>query len=105
MAEPPRSFLPAGASPRGAPRHKVFLPAEMTTAEGVMRVHLLNLSPIGALLHGNAPPRAGAAVRLQCGNERWAARVVWVHDKRFGIAHAAPLASALLQRLVDPGGS
>ncbi len=103
MAVSPRPSLPTGASPRGAPRHKVFLPAEMTTAEGTVRVHLLNLSPTGALLHGDAPPRAGATVQLQCGDERWTARVVWAHDKRFGIAHAAPLAPALLERMIGPG--
>ena len=86
--------------PRGAPRHKVFLPAQMDTPDGSSRVHLLNLSPAGALVHGEVLPRRGATVELSCGAQRWAARVVWAQNRRFGIVHAAPLAPALLDALL-----
>ena len=94
-----RAAQPLAAEPR-VPRHKVFLPAEMSDENGPARVHLLNISLTGALVHGDAAPRAGAVVQLRCADANWLARVVWSQDKRFGVVHVAPLAPAVVDALV-----
>ena len=82
------------------PRHKVFLPAEMTGVAGTTRVHLLNLSLTGALAHGAPVPAPGAIVQLRCGDAHWLARIVWAQDKRFGVVHVVPLGAATVSALV-----
>ena len=82
------------------PRHKVFLPAEMVGPTGAVRVHLLNLSTTGALAYGEPVPGPGAVVQMRCGDKAWLARIVWAQDKRFGIVHVVPLATAAVAALV-----
>lgn len=100
---PSRAVPPS--RPRAAPRHKVFLPAEMAAAGATCRVHLLNLSPTGALIHADAAPEAGTVVQLTCAQASWAVRVVWAHDKRFGVVHVPPLAPAAVAALVGKGAA
>ena len=90
---------PSPTETRG-PRHKVFLPAEMRDAQGPARVHLLNLSATGALLHGDSAPAPGAVVQLTCAETNWLARVVWVQQKRFGVVHVAPFGPKAIAALV-----
>jgi hypothetical protein len=90
---------PAVTEIREQPRHKVFLPAEMSGAHGRTRVHLLNLSPAGALLHGDSP-KAGATVQLVCAKQSWTARVIWTQQQRFGVVHVAPLGPGVMRTLV-----
>ncbi len=85
--------------PRAA-RHKVFLPAELTGADGAVRVHLLNLSSTGALIHAEVPPIPGMTVRMRCGGATWSARVMWTQGKRFGIMNQTPLTPAQTAALV-----
>lgn len=87
------------ADQRG-PRHKVFLPAELRDVHGATRVHLLNLSTTGALLHGEATPNPGTMIQLTCGDTTWLARVVWVQQKRFGVVHIAPFGPKAIAALV-----
>ena len=94
-----RAALSLTIDPRGQSRHKVFLPAEMMGAAGSSRVHLLNLSSVGALIHGDAVPRPGEVVRFRCATETWMARVVWAQHKRFGVVHIAPLGLETLAAL------
>lgn len=82
------------------PRHKVFLPAEMTVAGTTSRVHLLNLSQTGALIHAEAPPPVGTTIRLLCGQTGWVARVVWSADKRLGVVHTPRLAPGTVAALI-----
>ena len=91
---------PSPAEPRIATRHKVFLPAEMAGTDGHARVHLLNLSPSGALVHGEAPPPPGALVQFHCAAMRWSVRVVWAQGKRFGVTHQGGLAPAQMEQLL-----
>ena len=72
----------------------------MAGAAGSSRVHLLNLSPAGALVHGEVAPRPGEVVQLRCAAATWLARVVWAQHKRFGVVHLAPMASAAVDQLV-----
>lgn len=85
-------------------RHKVFLPAELTQAAGTTRVHLLNLSATGALVHGEPAPTKGTVVQLSCDDTNWLARVVWAQQKRFGIVHVAPMAPGVVNTLVTGRG-
>ncbi len=89
---------------RGAPRQKVFLPAEMRGGEGTSRVHLLNLSAAGTLVHGPAEPVIGAIVQLRYEAAIWFGQVVWTAQKRFGVAHLAPLSADAIDTLVTGCG-
>lgn len=75
----------------------------MTVAGATSRVHLLNLSQTGALIHAEAPPPVGTTIQLRCGKTGWLARVVWSADKRLGVVHAPPLAPATIAALVGGG--
>ncbi len=91
------------AADRVQPRFKLFQPATMVIANELVRVHLLDLSTSGALIHAPVPPAMAAIVRLECAGRMRMARVVWVAGNRFGIAFALPLqedqvAGALVQR-------
>lgn len=97
-----RPALSISTEPRGGHRHKVFLPAEMTEGDSASRVHLLNLSMTGALLHADTTPSGGSVVQLAVGDTRWPARVVWVQDKRFGVVHVTPLTRMAVEALVAP---
>jgi hypothetical protein len=85
---------------RAAPRFKLFQPTAMTTAAGTARVHLLNLSTGGALVHATEAPTPGSLLRLQCGEEQRVARVAWANGRRFGAAFSLPLTDAQVEALV-----
>lgn len=88
------------AEPRGGTRYKVFLPAQMSGAQGASRVHLLNISATGALVHGEPLPKVGQIVQISCEASNWLARVVWAQHKRFGVVHVAPMSDAAVKGLV-----
>lgn len=73
------------AKKEAAPRFKVFLPAEMRTGSSVHRVHLLDLSVSGALVHAATPPEVGSIVDIICSQQPRKARVIWVRARRFGV--------------------
>ena len=85
---------------RAAPRFKLFQPAEITTSGRTSRVHLLNLSAGGALIHAAVPPSRGTPVHVRCGGHSRAARVAWVHERRFGVAFANPLATDQVAQVI-----
>lgn len=89
---------------RAAPRQKVFLPAEMTGSGGASRVHLLNMSAVGTLVHSNAAPVMGAIVQLRCEAATWFGQVVWTTHKRFGVMHLTPLSGDAVDTLVTGCG-
>ena len=95
---------PLPADLRTAPRQKVFLPAEMMGGEGASRVHLLNLSAAGTLVHGQAAPLMGAIVQLRCEAATWFGQVVWTTPKRFGVMHLTPLSGDAVETLVTGCG-
>lgn len=88
------------AEARAAARRKVFLPAELILDGMVSRVHLLNLSCIGALLHAGDPPQTGALVTIRRAEVCWSARVVWRSGTRFGVAHAQAFSQDAVEALI-----
>ena len=72
----------------------------MQSGQDIVRVHLLNLSRTGALLHGEASPAPGAVVQLSCAPATWLARVVWAQHKRLGVVHVTPMSAEAVEALV-----
>lgn len=89
-----------GSERRGKPRIKIFQPAEMKTASEVTRVHLLNLSATGALVHLRPPPPVGAFVQIDCGTDPRPARVAWCKDSHFGVVFVTPLADEQVSEII-----
>ena len=85
---------------RIARRYKVFEATRMTSAAGESRVHLINLSLTGALVHAAQPPEPGAAITIELLESAVAGRVVWVVGERFGVAFASPLEDNALARVL-----
>lgn len=73
------------ASLRAKPRLKIFHPTEMRLRTDRVRVHLLDLSATGALVHCAAPPPLGTMVEIECGGTQRKARVVRSEGPKFGI--------------------
>ena len=90
-----------GAQLRTAPRIKIFQPAEMERGGAPVRVHLLNISTGGALVHAPAVPVVGEEVRLTCGVPLGVARVQWTSATRFGVRFADPIGAARLAAIVE----
>lgn len=90
---------------RARPRHKLFQPAELETAAGQQRVHLLDLSQTGALVNAAQPPADGSFVTLVCGTLRRSARVSWVKGTRFGVTFVLPLTAAQVAEMLALGVS
>ena len=71
---------------RRSKRLKVFLLAEVVIDDRAMRVHVLDISSFGALLHtGNVQdPSKSVALRLK--EDLCVARIVWAGSGRIGLA-------------------
>lgn len=65
-----------------------------------LRVHLLNVSTTGALVHAALPPVRGTAVCIQIGSRAVDARIMWVEGNRFGVAFDRALDATLLESLL-----
>ncbi|WP_445193105.1 PilZ domain-containing protein [Sphingomonas sp. Tas61C01] len=83
----------ATPSRRSEPRLKVFQPATLHTGGDPARVHVLDVSPRGALVHGLAQVAPGNLMALVCCGWTRAANVAWKTDKRFGVRFVEPLSS------------
>ena len=90
---------------RGTPRSKVFQPAQMTVGAVTRRVHLLDLSRSGALVHAADPPAVGTVVRLTVDTTLGLARVMWRRGDRFGVAFPTPLDQQFVNKVIDPHGT
>lgn len=92
---------PARTPGARAPRLKVFQPARMVAGATERRVHLLDLSESGALVHSAEPaPAPGAVVTLHLGVKHAPARVVWADGRRFGVRFAVALTRADLDAVL-----
>jgi hypothetical protein len=95
------SSAPASVQ-RGAARAKIFQPGVMHTISGTQRIHLLDVSPSGALVYtAEEAPTVGAVVRLSAVVALGPARVKWVSGKRFGVSFPTPLSAECLDQMLD----
>lgn len=85
---------------RARPRRKLFQPAELDSAGGTQRIHLLDLSETGAQINAGTPPIAGSFVSLHCGGVRRSARVAWVRGTRCGVTFVMPLTAAQVEAML-----
>ncbi len=76
---------------RQFPRIKIFEPAELLVGDTRRRVHVLNISSGGALLHCDMVPRQAETVQLALRGASWSARVAWTTKSRFGVQFVVPL--------------
>lgn len=86
--------------PRGRHRLKLFQPATMRMGGEGSRVHVLNISLTGALVHRDAPPSPGAALDIAIGGLERRAHVAWASGARFGIQFQTALSEDELARVV-----
>ncbi|SOB78701.1 PilZ domain-containing protein [Sphingomonas guangdongensis] len=85
---------------RRSPRLKLFLPGEMIVRGASSRVHLLNLSTGGALVHAPTPVSPGSSVIIHFAREARAARVAWVDGQRAGLCFTTPLSDEGVRQVV-----
>lgn len=97
------SDLSDDAHRRAMPRFKLFEPTEMIIAGQTSRVHILNISIGGALVHSAHPISREALVQLQCGAQIRSARVAWASGQRVGVAFNTPLQETDLKDLMAKG--
>ncbi|SEN23300.1 PilZ domain-containing protein [Sphingomonas gellani] len=91
---------PNGRALRAARRRKLFQPAELRHGDMTQRVHLLDLSTSGGLVHITAPPPAGAIVTISCGPLSRSARVAWSAERRIGVAFVRALSDRELEAVI-----
>jgi len=87
------------ADRRDAPRIATRRPARIDGEWFSCTGDLLNISASGAMVATAHPPRKGRNVALVCEDVDAAARIVWVGDRRFGLAFDAQLSTDQLSRL------
>ena len=88
-----------GGRDRIAKRHKIFEPTTMTAGGSQARVHLINVSETGALVHMAEPPPRGSEVIIDVGGALSSARLVWRSGRRFGVAFRSTLPQRTIDRL------
>jgi hypothetical protein len=86
-------------TPRIARRYKIFEATRMQCPAGDLRVHLINISETGALVHGSAPAQ-GAAISLDISGAATPARVVWSDGDRFGVVFLSRLTPFCMAKLI-----
>lgn len=84
---------------RHATRLKVFQPVALLAGKAEHRAHLLDVSRTGALVHSAAPVAVGERISLRAEGLPIGGTVMWVAAPRLGVAFAAPLADAAIERL------
>lgn len=75
-------------------RLKVFQPAELQVGATVTRVHVLDLSALGALMHGRVDLDPGKQVTLHCCGWARTATIAWAASGRFGLRFKQALTAA-----------
>ena len=83
---------------RAVKRVKTFVVGELQRDDQAMRVHVLDVSTAGALVHARSAPSIGEGVHLTLGRHGDPGRIVWVDNDRFGIRFSPPLSAARLDR-------
>ena len=92
----------SGAARRAAKRVKIFQPAMLTADGRARRVHLLDVSAAGALVHAQEPVAKGALVRVECLGVVRDGDVRWSTGKRFGLLFDRTLSAEQVTMLASP---
>jgi hypothetical protein len=90
------------ASVRRQPRLKVFQPAQLRVGEASTRVHVLDVSALGALMHGRVDLDPGRQVTLVCCGWTRGASIAWAAGGRFGLRFKEPLTTAQIAAAMSP---
>lgn len=72
----------------------------MALGDASVRIHLLDISTGGALVHVAKPPEAGSRVVLDCAGIVRSATVRWVVGSRFGVAFDQSLSEAEVEAVI-----
>ncbi|MBA2920521.1 hypothetical protein GON01_02305 [Sphingomonas sp. MAH-20] len=90
---------------RAEPRLKVFRLGR-ARADGVpFKVHILDVSKLGARLHASQAPDLGIRITLDCASVSASGTVRWVDARRFGIRFDKPLVQSELATIVAADGA
>lgn len=89
-------------SPRAAVRSKLFRLANLLTAHGAERAHLLDVSETGARLHCATRLAAGDEVAIAAAGVTARGRIVWAEGGRLGLRFHRRLGADELARLLAP---
>ena len=82
-------------------RYKTFFLASACTSNGVMRVHILDVSRAGARLHGTFAVGIGDVLRIAFAGDQVAARVRWIKGDMFGTQFCSPLSQSAQTRIMS----
>lgn len=97
----PKAGLGSAADRREVRRSKIFTPVTLRIADNSVRGHLLDIGTAGALCVSDTMPVRGSIVDVGWLALHWAAEVVWVTKKRFGLRFLSPLQSDTVQNVLD----
>lgn len=86
--------------PRGRHRLKLFQPGTVRVSRDLLRVHVLNISLTGALVHRDQPPPPGTLLDIRIGGMERRASVAWASGARFGIQFQIPLTESELHGVI-----
>lgn len=89
------------SSARAEKRYKTFFVASVCTANGTMRVHILDVSRAGARLHGTFAVGIGDVLQIAFDGDHVAARVQWINGGMFGTQFCSPLSPSALTRIMS----
>ena len=82
-------------------RSKIFTPVSLDDGKRTVRAHLLDIGSGGALCFTEDAPRRGTIVDIAWSSKRWAAEVVWIGKRRFGVRFLSPLPAAIVDSVID----
>ncbi len=84
-------------------RSKIFVPLILTMPHGEVRAHLLDIGTGGALCFSETQPQFDSIVDICWYSTRWAARVIWINGRRFGLRFLSPLSLESVQGVIEDG--
>lgn len=82
-------------------RSKIFIPVILTMPHGKARAHLLDIGAGGALCFSETQPQFDSIVDICWHSTSWAARVIWVTERRFGLRFLSPLSADSVQAVIE----
>lgn len=83
------------------PRAKVFQVATLMVGGADIRVHMLDVSTVGARIHGAGAFEVGAQVMLAWAGEGHLARIAWSRGGMAGVRFLFPLSKQRMESLFE----